>query len=139
MPSLPPKIEDLIPHRDRMKLIDEILEIADNRCVTRAVVNRNWPLCEKGFVSTIILIEVVAQTASALIGWERKNEERIGGHGLLVGVKRAEWTASRLPVGVCLVSRVETLHKQANYAVFKGIVEVDSDLRAEVHIQAFRP
>ena len=32
------RIEDLLPHRDRMLLIDEILEVDDNTAVTRATV-----------------------------------------------------------------------------------------------------
>ena len=31
-------IEDLLPHRDRMLLIDEILEVDDKTAVTRATV-----------------------------------------------------------------------------------------------------
>jgi predicted hotdog family 3-hydroxylacyl-ACP dehydratase len=33
------KIEDLLPHRDRMLLIDEILEVDHNMAVTCAIVN----------------------------------------------------------------------------------------------------
>jgi len=37
------KIEDLLPHRHRMLLIDEILEVDHNMAVTCATVTDRWP------------------------------------------------------------------------------------------------
>ena len=37
-------IEQLIPHRDRMKLIDEVIESDDEKAVTESLVTEKWPV-----------------------------------------------------------------------------------------------
>jgi predicted hotdog family 3-hydroxylacyl-ACP dehydratase len=37
-------IENLIPHRERLKLIDSIVSVDQEHAVTRATVKENWPL-----------------------------------------------------------------------------------------------
>ncbi len=37
-------IEKILPHRDRLKLIDEILEADDEKAITVSVVSEKWPL-----------------------------------------------------------------------------------------------
>jgi predicted hotdog family 3-hydroxylacyl-ACP dehydratase len=69
-------IEDLIPHRNSMKLIDEILEIDDDRCITTATVSSSWPLFRDGYVHPIVLIELAAQKrALGQAGLARGNQE----------------------------------------------------------------
>ncbi len=46
--SDPYTVEDIIPHRGRMKLIDEILGYDGTTAETRATVTENWPLVENG-------------------------------------------------------------------------------------------
>ena len=85
------KIEDLLPHRDRMLLIDEILDVDDNKAVTSATVTDRWPFFNGTDVNSLILIEVVAQTAGINNGWVRiqkhgKDSEK---KGWLVGIKQS--------------------------------------------------
>jgi predicted hotdog family 3-hydroxylacyl-ACP dehydratase len=49
-------IDDLIPHRGRMKLIASIVQVSNEIAVTSAVVADTWPLCSGGSVSPIALI-----------------------------------------------------------------------------------
>jgi predicted hotdog family 3-hydroxylacyl-ACP dehydratase len=131
--------EELIPHRERMKLIEAIVDVNDERCVTRATVTERWPLCEDGAVDAVVLIEVVAQTASAAASWDKRHEEQMGGAGYLVGIKRAAWTRATVPVGTVLTTTVTNEVKRANYGVFCGVVEAGGERLAEVAIQAVRP
>jgi predicted hotdog family 3-hydroxylacyl-ACP dehydratase len=137
--SEPLVLEDLIPHRGRMKLVEEIVEIDDDHCVTRARVSESWPLAEEGQVSAIALIEVVAQTASAAAGWKHRDDGRLGGRGYLVGIKRACWSTPSVPVGTVLTTTVENPVRTKSYGVFVGRVESESGVIAEVHVQAVRP
>ena len=77
-------IGDLLPHRDRMLLIDEILEVDDKTAVTRATVTDQWPFFDGKGVDSLVLNEVVAQTAGISNGWVRiqkhgKDSEKKGG------------------------------------------------------------
>lgn len=139
MSESPLVLEDLIPHRGRMKLVEEIVEIDDDHCVTRARVRASWPLAEGGQVSAIALIEVVAQTASAAAGWKYRDDGSLGGRGYLVGIKRAGWSVPSVQVGAILTTTVENPVRTKNYGVFVGRVEDESGVIAEVHVQAVRP
>ena len=71
-------IEDLLPQRDRMLLIDEILEIDDKIAVTRATVTDQWPFFDGQAVVSLILIELVAQTAGINNSWVRIKKRGLG-------------------------------------------------------------
>jgi predicted hotdog family 3-hydroxylacyl-ACP dehydratase len=91
-------IEDLLPHRDRMLLIDEILEVEHNMAVTCATVTPRWPFFNGNGVDSLVLIEVVAQTAGISNGWVRiqkhgKDSEK---KGWLVGIKQSRFFVDTL-------------------------------------------
>ena len=65
------RIENLLPHRDRRLLIDEINEVDDEKAVTGATVIDQWPFFDDQAVDSLILIELVAQTAGVTNGWVR--------------------------------------------------------------------
>ena len=87
MPLAKFSIEDLLPHRNSMLLIEEILEGGPNAAVSSAVVNENWPLFDGSRVNSLILIEVAAQTAGICAGWARIQERG------LESDKKAGWWA----------------------------------------------
>ena len=63
-------IEELLPHRNGMKLIDSIIEVNEEGAVSESTVTDKWPLIEGDSINPIALIELVAQTAGICIGWE---------------------------------------------------------------------
>ena len=91
-------IEAMIPHRDRMRLIDAVIAVDDLRAVTAATATEDWPLYRDGFVDALVTIELVAQTAALLEGWKRLRTGRGSATGWLVGIKSADFRRSRLPV-----------------------------------------
>ncbi len=133
------RIEDFIPHRGRMLLVEELIEASDKRGTVRTRVASTWPLCKNGRVDPVVLIEVVAQSAAALVGWRMRHQQKMGGRGFLVGVRRTELTLVDLPVGTELTTRIEVDYELQNYAVFKGRVFAGDEQLAEVEIQTFRP
>ena len=66
------RIEDLIPHRGRMKWVDDVLEISDILARTSSRVTERWPLDETRAAAPVVLIELIAQTAGVLEGWKSK-------------------------------------------------------------------
>jgi len=130
-------IEKLIPHRDRMKLINEVLDIDNDKVITSTRVSDKWPLYQEGFVDPIVLIEIVAQTAAAHIRW-KKGVDKGGGGGWLVGIKSAEFFLDRIPLHTMLITTVKPLSGAENYNVLEGTVSADNDILSRVHIQVFR-
>jgi len=130
-------IEKLIPHRDRMKLINEVLDIDDDKVITSACVSDTWPLFAEGFIDPIVLIEIVAQTAAAHIRW-KKGIDKGGGSGWLVGIKSAEFFLDRIPLHTMLITTVKPLSGSENYNVLEGTVSAENDILSRIQIQVFR-
>ena len=132
-------IEDFIPHRERMKLIEEIIEVNEKKAVTASTVNDKWPLYNNNSVDPIVMIELVAQTAGVAVAWERRNEVDAGVGGWLVGIKKANFSIESIPHGTRLITEVMPLYKHDTYGAFKGTVTNGQDVIGTVEIQAFRP
>ncbi len=131
-------IESLIPHRDRIRMISEVLEITPESAVAGAVVNSHWPSCDGNAVSPIVLIEVVAQTGAVIDGYKRKMQGKAGGKGWLVGVKDARFNVAEIFVGTHLVASVGNSYSFDNYSVIKGTVTAGIEILAEIVLQALR-
>jgi predicted hotdog family 3-hydroxylacyl-ACP dehydratase len=136
MVAFPIDIEALIPHRDRMKLVNDVLDVNDDTAVTSSLVSDRWPLCQGSFVDPIVLIEVVAQTAAAHLRW-KKGGDKDGGGGWLVGIKNADFFLDRIPLHTVLITTVKNLSSAENYNVLEGTVMTGTDLLARIQIQVF--
>ena len=131
-------IEDLIPHRDRMKLIGSLIEIDDDHCVTQSLASSQWPLCDGKQINSIIIVELVAQTASAFAGWQKRDKEKAGGEGVIVGIKKAVLTVPAIPVGSSLITSCSlTVNLDEQYAEFEGEVKDDHTSYGRVVLQTF--
>lgn len=133
-------IERLIPHRDRMKLIDEIIESDDEKAVTESVVTKKWPLFKETGVNSIIIIELIAQTASVCIGYKelKKKGEKLGGKGWLVGIKNASFFLNEIPLDSRITTCSRINFNFDNYTQIHGTAKTDSKLIGEVNLQVLR-
>jgi 1-acyl-sn-glycerol-3-phosphate acyltransferase len=130
--------EPLIPQRRRMKLIDWVKRPAQNSLQAEATVTEAWPLNNDGKVDSIICVELVAQTVSALSTW-RRGEGAKPRVGLLVGIKEVEFSDSSIPVKTRLLIQVEEVYHVGDYAVFQGIVSSELSFYCKINIQVIEP
>lgn len=138
MKTIDMEIEDLIPHRDRMKLIGEIMDLDDQTAVTRSVVTPVWPTAGPAGVDPIVLIELAAQTAAICIGARRKRQgKKSASLGWIVGIKSADFLADVVPLQAILHTRVRQLYCLESYSVFEGIVETGGNALARIQLQVF--
>jgi len=136
----PIDIEQLIPHRLPMRLVETVKKVDDDSIETTAVVRDTWPTARNGRVQTLILIELLAQTAAALQGWRERHEDKAGIGGLLVGIPEARSQLAPLPIGTQLVCSVRISHGVHNYLAFTGqVADANGVLWLTGSIQAFRP
>ena len=131
-------IENLIPHRQRLKLIDTIISVDEEHAVTRAKVKESWPLLSCDAVNAIVLIELAAQTAGVCIGWNErmktsgpKGEAR----GWLVGIKEAHFYIDRIPLNTCISVRSENCLVVDNYREIAASAHIGQTLVAEIMLQ----
>ena len=133
------QIEDLIPHRGRMKLVDEIIDVTEDTAITASYPNDRWPLVNGRSLDPLIAVELVAQTAAVNIGMKRRKETGEGrGRGWIVGIKNAEFYVSDIGLNSRLVTKARILYSQEAYSVIEGSVTADGKMIGTVSLQVFR-
>lgn len=125
-------LEDLLPHRSTMLLIDEVLEVDAVHAVTLSTVRPDWPLTDAQGAESLICVELAAQTAGVCNGWDRIQNRGVDSDqmGWLVAVKRADFFIDRLPLGGRIEARAE------NTLVFDKFREVTSKLHQNGRLAA---
>ena len=133
-------IEDLLPHRDRMLLIDEILEIDDKAAVTSATVTDQWPFFDGNAVDSLIVIELVAQTAGINNSWVRikKRGQESEKKGWLVGIKQSSFFVDAISLNQRIITRTENQFAYESYRHITGIARIGCEIVGEVTLQLFQ-
>ncbi len=133
-------IDDLIPHRGKMKLIQRIITTDTEKATTAAVVSNQWPLCDQDGVFSLILVELIAQTSGVCNGLDRiqKNESDTSQLGWLVGIKKARFFIDIIPVGTEIITYAENRYKFSNFREITGISKIGDDVVCETVLQLFR-
>lgn len=130
-------IEDLLPHREGMLLISEVLRCDDRGSAARCIVKKEWPLVDERGVSPLVLVELVAQTAGINNGWQIIQQQGPGAdhRGWIVGIKSARFHVDHLPLGTQIVVTSQNQFEFESFREISGTVEVDGRLAAEVVLQ----
>jgi predicted hotdog family 3-hydroxylacyl-ACP dehydratase len=118
-------LEDLLPHRNGMLLISEIVEVDSNHARTRSLVQKSWPTANEQGVQSLILVEIAAQTAGVCNGWGRIQSKGMNSNqmGWLVGIKKADFFIDTLPFGALITATAENTYS------FESLREVCCELR----------
>ncbi len=129
--------DDLLPHRDRMKLVDEVIEVNERTAVTRSTVTENWPLFEEDYVNPIVLVELVAQTAGISLGWTEKKNKGVNpeGKGWLVGIKEATFYLEKIPLNSRIITNSKKVFDFDNYKEILGIARMKGEIAGKVTVQ----
>ena len=130
-------IDDLIPHRHRMKLIASAVEVDNDHAVTLSTVAESWPLLDGESVSPIVLIEVVAQTAGVLSCWKKGTNRSAYKTGILTGVNSAEFFVDAVPLGAELITKVTNRYSLEDYEAMEGTVMMEKQCLCIVQLQIF--
>lgn len=132
-PSL--EIEDLIPHRLPMRMVDRLLQVDGKNGVVEALVSPECPLvCSDGQLDDVVLAELIAQAYAAIKGYCDKLAKIPAKQGFLVGIKRVERLLSAQS-GDRLRVNVNTMAELGDFSVAAGEVWRDDDLLARGEIK----
>ncbi len=131
------RIEDLLPQRGRMLLIDEIIQVDEEKAVTGATVTDQWPFFDANSVNPLVLIELVAQTAGVTNGWFRikqrgKDSEK---KGWLVGIKQSRFFVDAISLNQRIITRAENQFAYESYRHIAGSARIGSEIVGEVTLQ----
>jgi predicted hotdog family 3-hydroxylacyl-ACP dehydratase len=123
-----------------MRIVERVLATDDSSVETVTTVRETWPTVENGHARTLLLIELVAQSAAALVGWVERNNDTPTRLGYLVGVPHADIRRPLVAVGTVLNCRVRLTQAIENYRGFEGrVVDETGNELITATIQAIRP
>ena len=138
MPVSSSPLDDVLPHRKPMVLIDEIVafDAAAGSLTAAVTATREW--CENWTA-----IEFMAQTAAALAG----KVDRLGGYegparpGFLLGTRRLDLDLDRFEVGARYLVTATCAFSDAETASFECVVTQarDGAVVAKATLNAYRP
>jgi predicted hotdog family 3-hydroxylacyl-ACP dehydratase len=130
-------VEDFLPHRGRMKLVDEIIAVDEERAVTLSKVTEQWPFFDGKSVNSLVLIELVAQTAGVCNCWNgiRTQGDKFVKKGWLVGIKHSRFFVDAIPLDTRIITSVENQFKLENFREIAGTATIDSKPACEITLQ----
>jgi 3-hydroxymyristoyl/3-hydroxydecanoyl-(acyl carrier protein) dehydratase len=133
-------ILELIPQRPPVVMVDRLLHCNESQTVTSLNIRESMLFSENGHFSAAGLIENMAQTAAARIGWLMKektgSENAMVPMGVIGSVKNFRLHFNPA-VGSDLVTTVRVEHEMFMATVVTGKVEVNGQLAAEAELQIF--
>jgi len=132
-------IEDLIPHRGRMRLVERIVALDDDEAVTAARVRPAWPLATETGVGALVLVELAAQTAGLLLSRRERlrGTDLTGAAGWLVGIREARLLVDELPLGSEIRTRVAVAFTFETYTQVRALATVDSRPAGDILLQVY--
>ena len=80
----------LIPQRAPMVMIDKLLYADDQKTITGLHINASCIFCENNFLSESGLVENIAQTAAAGVGYDCRKENKPVPIGFIAAIKNLE-------------------------------------------------
>jgi len=101
-----PHIEKLLPHSPPMVLIDRLESWSDGEATSSLVVRANTRFVENGRLPSFCLLEHMAQTVAACLGYEAYQDGEGVRPGMVVGCKVFDLHVDDIEVGTTLTIEV---------------------------------
>ena len=129
------EIKAIIPHRYPFLLVDQILEVEENRVVGKKNVTINEPFFQGHFpdypvMPGVLILEALAQTGAVAILGKEENKGKIG---FLAGIDKARFRRQVRP-GDVLTLEVEITRLKGPIGKGRAKATVDGEIACEAEI-----
>jgi predicted hotdog family 3-hydroxylacyl-ACP dehydratase len=141
MPAFPP-IEELVPHRGAMLMLDEVVACDSASIVARASVRpAAWYLDEEGAMPAWIGLELMAQAVAAHAGARAAQAgAQTGRRGMLIGCRAYRATAPAFAAGSVLeVTARAATADESGFAAFDCALRSEGRDLASATVKLFVP
>ncbi len=129
-------VQDLIPHRPPMILIDRLTACGEDRAeAVKTFCSGDYGVVD-GAVPESLLIECLAQTTAAMQGYLARQRRLPPARGMLVGLDNFSFVAAAVvdqPLTLC----VQVLNRVGPFCIIAGRVQAGSQLLAEGQFKVF--
>ena len=133
-----PPIEELMPHRDPMLWVDEVVAREEEAVHCRLTLRDSHVFVHEGSVEPVVAIEFMAQAIAALVGLrDRQKNENIR-PGYLIAIPEARFEVDTFSVGQTLDLHVKRVWGDDELASFECRVEHQGALAAQAQISVYR-
>jgi predicted hotdog family 3-hydroxylacyl-ACP dehydratase len=133
-------IEEFVPHRCTMSLLDRLVEADDGQAVAEARVPHDGMFSSGGVMPTWVVIEHMAQAIAAWAGVRARAAGRPVPLGFLLGTRRFEAHRPSLQAGALLTIAVRCELLAANgLGLFDCEVRCGSEPVANAHVSVYEP
>jgi len=135
-------IQDFLPHREPMLMVDRILEISKEEVITSFRIQPDNIFVDKRFLVESGLIENVAQTCSAITGQdfgdEIRNHEDPGSKviGFITNIKKVK-IHELPPVGSEIISKAQLNSQFGDICTISCLTYLEDRLLVEAEISLF--
>ncbi len=128
---LPTQVNDLIPQKSPMRMIDRLLKIGEKSAVVEANIKPDNPFVSKeGTLQESIYMELIAQSIAAMHGFKDNDQEE----GFLLGTKNLE-ICQFAHIGDKLKISVFKTGRFGEFGIVKGYIKRDEELLAQGEIK----
>jgi len=136
-----PAIEDLLPHRGAMRLLDRVLSADEGCIVAEAMVpEAAWYLDAQGGMPAWIGIELMAQAIAALAALRGRLKGKAPKRGVLLGCRAYRARVSRVAAGALLkVSAKTALVDESGFGAYDCSIEHSAAEFAAATLKVFEP
>jgi len=136
-----PPVDDVLPHRGTMRLVDEIVACSDDAVAVLCRVDRHaWYADAQGAMPAWLGIELMAQAIAAHVGLIAM---RAGGRarpGVLLGASRYEAHAPSFAPGARLrIEATEVLKSEQGHGAYECTIASDDRCLAQAVVKVFQP
>jgi predicted hotdog family 3-hydroxylacyl-ACP dehydratase len=140
MKTFPP-IEELIPHRGAMRLIDRVSAFDEKRAIAESVPARDaWYADESGNMPAWIGIELMAQTAAAHVTLVKKMRGLPPKMGILLGTRAYHSEVVAFAAGISLEIEARQLFMESGgLGAYACSIASEGRVRASAILKVFEP
>ncbi len=139
MSAFPP-IEELIPHRTGMRLIDRVIAAEGELVRSEAIIRADHLFFQTGGVPAYVGFELMAQTISAYDGLRRRRNGKPPAIGFLLGCRKYETTRQYFLRDETLTIEATSLLGEEGMASFEcRILDAAGAELASAVINVYRP
>jgi len=137
--SLPMSAERLVPHRPPLCLVDRLLEFSGNTGIVEAVIGPdNIFLNSDGMIPSLTTVELIAQAAAAVNGYNDLIHEKPIKKGLLVDVRGINFMGSCYN-GDRLTIRIEIARTFGEFSIIQGEVKRGEEVLTQGTLKLWVP
>jgi predicted hotdog family 3-hydroxylacyl-ACP dehydratase len=134
------RVEDLVPHRGTMSLLESIDEYGEDWLRASLTVTPASTFAGSLGVPGWVGIEYMAQAAAAFAGIEQVQRGEAASIGLLIGSRYYSCMLETFPFGTPLVVEVRlALRDEEDFAAYRCALSAHSQPIAECTLKAYRP